>query len=105
MYEEIECEVNKNGAKHGLNPYETHHRCGWTITIGAYHFKGAWRCHTKINTDSPSHQRRFQNQAQFLKRATYGESRFHVANTANITCKKDHPDVVRNTVAKKLDDG
>jgi hypothetical protein len=105
MCDEIECEVNKKGASHGLNPYETHRGRGWTITVGADHGKGAWRCHTKINTHSPAHQRRFQNLSRFEKRTGHGDCGFRVANTANITCKKDHPDVIRNTVAKKLDDG
>jgi hypothetical protein len=41
MCEEIKSEVNKKGSKHVLNPYETHRGRGWTITIGAYHGKGA----------------------------------------------------------------
>jgi hypothetical protein len=33
MCDEIECGVNKKGASHGLNPYETHRGRGWTMTI------------------------------------------------------------------------
>jgi hypothetical protein len=89
MCDEIECELNKKGASHGLNPYETHRGCGWTITIGADHGKGAWRCHL----------------TQFEKRTSHGDSGFRVASSANIACKKDHPDVIQNNVTKKLDDG
>jgi hypothetical protein len=39
--DEIECEVNKKGTSHGLNPYKTHHGHGWTLTINADHGKGA----------------------------------------------------------------
>jgi hypothetical protein len=57
--------VNKKVASHGLNRYET--RRGLKITTGAENGKGAWGCHTKINTHSPAHQCSFQNQTRFEK--------------------------------------
>jgi hypothetical protein len=97
--------VDSKGNDHGLVAYNTHRGRGWNITIGADHGKGAWRCHTKINTHSPAFQRRYQNQTKFEKRTTHGVNGFRVVQAAHITCKKDHPTVIQNKVAKKLDEG
>jgi hypothetical protein len=87
------------------NDYNTHLGHGWNITIGADRGKGAWRWHTKINTHSPAYQRRFQSQLKSTKLRTPGKSGFRVTQLCDITCKKDHPNVTINTVAKNIDDG
>jgi hypothetical protein len=90
LCETVEREVDSKGNDHGLVAYNTHRGRGWNITIGADHGKGAWRCHTKINTHSLAFQWRYQikpslKNEQLTESTDLGWSKLHILRARRIT--------------------
>jgi hypothetical protein len=102
---EVETLINQRGVRHGLTHCPTARGVGWNVLVGVDHGLGAWRCHTNITTHSADYQRHFQDQENHEKRRSHCESRYHTCHSANVTCKKDAPVVLEETVARTLDAG
>jgi hypothetical protein len=100
---DVEAMVNELGDVSSLADYQTHKGLGWVILLRADNGKGAWRCHTKLYTHSAAYRRQFQDARKFKKHITSHESGARLDQVAHITCKKDHPLVLENTVTTYLD--
>jgi hypothetical protein len=74
----------------------------WNVFVGDDHGQGAWQSHMKLYTCSPEFRHICNSQAK-EKIHRSDKCGYFIFNNSHMDCKKDHPSVLENTVAKDLD--